>query len=258
MRAASRRTAPNAASISRRRVHAADARPPAPPLALNSHRDTRARSACASAASSVSAGPPPHGTTGMPGLFGQPLRVDLVAQPAHRAAVGPDERDAQPLAQLGELRALADESPARSTPLPPAPRSAPVRAPRSPGTSGRRRPSRSSTKVEGPRTTDSSASRTNRAWRSGSVKSAITAEVGPVLEVELADGMDEPHGGLATIDDGHAAEVGCACDASVAGRPGARRRTGTGGERLILVHAVAGRGRRGRGACASASRRPRR
>jgi len=47
-----------------------------------------------------------------PGLLGQTLRADLVAQPAHRPAVGADDRHAEAFAQLGELGPLGDEPPA--------------------------------------------------------------------------------------------------------------------------------------------------
>ena len=37
-------------------------------------------------------------------------------------------------------------------------------------------------------------------------------DFGAMLEVVFPDGMDEPHGGLATVDDGHAAEFGWHAD----------------------------------------------
>ena len=45
-------------------------------------------------------------------LLGDQLGADLVAELAHRLGVGPDEGDADPLAQLGERRVLGDEAPA--------------------------------------------------------------------------------------------------------------------------------------------------
>ena len=46
-------------------------------------------------------------------LLGQPLGLDLVAEPAHDVGRRADEGDPQPLAQLGELGLLRDEPPAR-------------------------------------------------------------------------------------------------------------------------------------------------
>ena len=45
------------------------------------------------------------------GCFGEPLGRDLVAKQAHDRRVGPDEDDAEPLAQFGELGLLGDEAP---------------------------------------------------------------------------------------------------------------------------------------------------
>ena len=45
-------------------------------------------------------------------LLGDQLRADLVAEPAHRLRAGPDEGDADLLAQLRERRVLGDEAPA--------------------------------------------------------------------------------------------------------------------------------------------------
>ena len=67
------------------------------------------------------------------GLLGEALGADLVAEPAHHIGAGSDERDAQPLAQLGELRSLGDEAPAHPRRVRHAPRRAPARAPRGRG-----------------------------------------------------------------------------------------------------------------------------
>ncbi len=46
------------------------------------------------------------------GLLGQQLGADLVAEPAHDVRARPDEDDAQPGAEIRELRALGHEAPA--------------------------------------------------------------------------------------------------------------------------------------------------
>ena len=55
--------------------------------------------------------PSAPGGDGHVGLLGQPLALDLVAQRAHDVGVGPDEHDAEALAELRELGVLGDEAP---------------------------------------------------------------------------------------------------------------------------------------------------
>ena len=45
------------------------------------------------------------------GCFGEPIGSDPVAKQTHDRRVGPDEDDAEPLAQFGELGLLRDEAP---------------------------------------------------------------------------------------------------------------------------------------------------
>jgi len=45
-------------------------------------------------------------------LLGQQLRADLVAQTSHGDRARTDERDADPVAQVGKVRVLGDEAPA--------------------------------------------------------------------------------------------------------------------------------------------------
>ncbi len=131
-------------------------------------------------------------------LLGQQLGTDLVAQGPHRRRARADEGDAQPLAQLGEVRVLGDEAPAH---------------PGGVGTGVDQRPFEHRVVQVRP-----GRGRTQRVAQVG-----LPDELGRALAVgveghrldllaggvELADGVDEAHRGLTTVDDGNAPEHRC-------------------------------------------------
>ena len=141
------------------------------------------------------------------GLLGQPLRRDLVAHAPQRAAVGADEEDAEPLAQLHEVGPLGHEPPSGPDRVCLDGHQRLLETRRSPGRSASavrpRRPRRWPVRGR----YDSSASRTNRARRSGVGEQGDRADVRAALEVELADGVDRAHRRLAPVDDGDALEI---------------------------------------------------
>ena len=129
-------------------------------------------------------------------LLGDQLRADLVAEPAHRVGARADEGHAELVAQVDERRVLGDEAPA---------------GPRGVGAGVQQRPLEHGQVEVGPR-------------RGGA---EVVGEVGLAHEhgvgltrgvqrhgldrpvagcVDLADGVDQPHGGLTTVDDRDAAE----------------------------------------------------
>ena len=104
-------------AISKAPASSAGVRRPAdaPAAAAGGRLDEAAGSRCArrrrTASSRSATGPPLHGMTGTPGLLGQPLVTDLVADPSHGVTGGADEDDAELVAQVGELGVLGDEAP---------------------------------------------------------------------------------------------------------------------------------------------------
>ncbi len=129
-------------------------------------------------------------------LLGDQLRADLVAELAHRVGVRPDEGDADPLAQLRERRVLGDEAPAD---------------PRGVGPGLHQRPLQHGVVEVRPRR--------GGAQRVGEVRLTderrVSVGVGvegdrldprPGFRRKIADGMDEPHRGLSTVDDGDTTE----------------------------------------------------
>ena len=136
--------------------------------------------------------------------LGDALRLDLVAEPPHRLGARSDERDAQPLAQRGELGPLGHEAPARPHR---------VRA------AGDERPLELGEVEVGHR---AHVVRVVRADEHGLVglahrhrvavdrrvhgDGADRREGALVLGVPLPDGVDQAHRGLATVDDRQALE----------------------------------------------------
>ena len=158
------------------------------------------------------------------GLLGQELGLDLVAEPPHHLGRRADEDDPEPVAQLGELGLLRDEPPAGPNRVRPAGAQralqlgvVQVGAPGEGRVGFGLRP--------GPISTASSASRTNVACRSAAVYTAMTRSAGPSLGVPLPDGVDQPHGRLAPVDDRDTleGEVGAAHRATHRTRRGCRR-----------------------------------
>ena len=139
-------------------------------------------------------------------LLGEALGGDLVAEPAERVARGPDERHAEPVAEFDEIGPLGHEAPPdpcrvgldRDERL-----LDPVvvqvgRLPLAVGIVNEcRRPEvvRLVGLAHEPRPPVRLGEQGNR------------GDPGAPFQVELADGVDQTHGGLATIDDGHALEV---------------------------------------------------
>ena len=91
-------------------VDAADAAPAAPRRRLDHDREADARGVAERLVDGLdgTAAPRRHRHAG---FFGEPLGGDPVANQTHDRRVGPDEDDAEPLAQLGELGLLRDEAP---------------------------------------------------------------------------------------------------------------------------------------------------
>ncbi len=128
------------------------------------------------------------------GLFGEQLGADLVAEASHHVRARPDEHDAQPFAQLGELRSLGDEAPAD---------------PRRIRRAGHERPlQRLEVEVRAARTCRPVVVEAHglvgladehrpplgpRVERNG-------AQVGTVLDAQLAHRIDQPHRRLAAVD----------------------------------------------------------
>ncbi len=129
-------------------------------------------------------------------LLGDQLGADLVAELAHGLAAGPDEGDAEPLAEVREVRVLGDEAPAD---------------PDGVGLGGDQGALEGGVVEVGPAR--------GRAERVGLVGLAgehgrpllvdvegDRADLLPALGVEVAHGVDEPHGGFTAVDDGDALE----------------------------------------------------
>ena len=185
------------------RVDAADAAPAAPGRGLDHQREADVR-CLAQRGLGARHGPAAPRRDRDARLLGEPLGLDLVADVAHHRSVGPDEDDAQPLAQVGELGMLRDEAPAD-----------PGRV----GASGSQRAlERRVVEVTGlaraVRILDGA-----RADAHGLVGPAhehgLALRLGVegdqpdrllALPVELADGVDDPHGRLAAVDDREAIE----------------------------------------------------
>ena len=91
-------------------VDAADAAPAAPSRRLDHDREADARGVPERLVDGLdgTAAPRRHRHAG---CFGEPLGRDPVASQTHDRCVGPDEDDAEPLAQFGELGLRCDEAP---------------------------------------------------------------------------------------------------------------------------------------------------
>ena len=153
------------------------------------------------------------------GLLGEPLGRDLVAEAAHASALGPDEDDAEPLAQLGERRVLGHEAPADPGGVGAASRRARARARRGRGSRcgaavASRRGRAEAVRLVGVAHEHRLRARARCRGRSARIGSLA-------LVVELAHGVDEPHRGLAAVDDRQAGERRCSSSRSA--RPSAAR-----------------------------------
>ena len=135
------------------------------------------------------------------GALGQQLGFDLVAEPAHDVRAGTDEGDAQPLAQLGELRPLRDEPPAHPRRVGPGCDEGPlqrVEVEVGAGCIGRA-PVVDAHRLVG-------LPHEHRRLLGPRVQ-GDGADVGAVLVAELPHRVDQPHRGLATVDDGDATKA---------------------------------------------------
>ena len=139
------------------------------------------------------------------GRLGQPLGLDLVADAAHHRRVRADEHDAQPVAELDKLRVLGHEAPAD---------------PRRVGAGGpqrtlERRVIQVRAAAGAVRCRDRARSHADGlvgvadehrlALRVGVERDE--ADLLVALVVELADGANDPHRGLAAVDDRQAAKT---------------------------------------------------
>ena len=134
------------------------------------------------------------------GVLGQQLGRDLVAEPAHHVRTGTDEHDAEPFTQLGELRTLGDEPPT------------------DPRRVGPRRDQRLLQGVEveigasclgRPPVVDAHRLVGLAHEHRGLFRPRVQRDrpnVVAVLVAQLPHGVDQPHRGLAAVDDGDAAE----------------------------------------------------
>ena len=145
------------------------------------------RAACRSASSTVSTGPPLHGATGTPASSASRVRRDPVANQTHGRRVGPDEDDAEPLAQFGELGLLRDEAP-------PDPDRIGARL----AQGALQRLVVDVAAVERDRLVG--VADEHRVALGLGVERDDAYRLGAV-DVELAHGVDDPHGGLAAVDD---------------------------------------------------------
>ena len=181
-----------------RRVHHADAPATAPRCGLDHQREADRRRRAATASAAESTGPPLQGARGTPACSASRLAPILSPRRRITSALGADEDDAEAVAQLDELRPLGHEPPAHPGRL---------------GAAAQQRPlQRGEVEVR---------------QRLGAVQHhdlvGLPGEAGPPLglgghgdgaqrrrrplEVQLPDGVDGPHRGLAPVDDGHSAEV---------------------------------------------------
>ena len=137
-------------------------------------------------------------------LLGDELGADLVAELAHRLGARTDEGDPDPLAQLGEGRVLGDEAPAdpRGVRSGLAQRALENRVVDVGPVGGR-------AEVVG---VVALADEHGATLTLGVQRDRLDPLLGPplhrVLGVEVADGVDEPHGGLAAVDDRDARDHG--------------------------------------------------
>ena len=170
-------------------------------------------------------------------VLGEPLGADLVAEPPHGVGRGTDEDDAQPLAELREAGVLGDEAPAR-----------PDRV----GLRGHQRRFEQPV-VEVARLPLAVARVDDRGGPESEGLVGLPHEHGAAvgvgvegdrpdaraaLLVELADGVDEAHRGLAAVDDRHALEFGVHVSSDPecrAGRPGGRPAQGRGKGQAIAA-----------------------
>ncbi|MPM26853.1 hypothetical protein SDC9_73358 [bioreactor metagenome] len=130
-------------------------------------------------------------------LLGEELAADLVAELAHRVTARADEGDAEALDEIGEGGVLGDEAPAD-----------PDRV----GAGRGQRPGQQL--VVEVRTPARRADRVGLVRLTGEHRRTFGVRVQrdrgdgrlapPPFRVQIADGVDEPHGGLATIDDSDA------------------------------------------------------
>jgi hypothetical protein len=145
-------------------------------------------------------------------LLGDQLRADLVAELAHGLRARPDEGDPGLLAQLRERRVLGDEAPADPRGVGPGLRQRALqRLQVEVGARGR------GAEVVG----DVGLAHE----RGGAVDVGVQGDgldPCPGLRGQIPDGVDEPHGGLPTVDDGdtteHPAEPSCSLTMCAAAR----------------------------------------
>ena len=140
-----------------------------------------------------------------PGLLGDQLGADLVAELAHRLRARPDERDAQLLAQFGERRVLGHEAPADPGGVGPRLEQGLLQHGEVEVGAGRGRAQRVG-QVGLP-------DERRRAVRVGVEGDGL--DPGPGLRGQVPDGMDQPHRGLSAVHDGDTTEQGlslpCTC-----------------------------------------------
>jgi len=145
----------------------------------------------------VDPAPAPRGD-GHPDLLGDELAADLVAQPSHRLAGRPDERDAQRGHEVGERGVLGDEAPAD-------PHGVRARLGQHAGQQVvvqvrplRRRPER--VRLVG-LTREHGRALGVRVERDRGDRGGVR-----MFGVQVSYGVDEPHGGLSAVDDRDALE----------------------------------------------------
>ena len=129
-------------------------------------------------------------------LLGDQLGADLVAELAHRLRGRAHERHPEPRAQFGERRVLGDESPADPGRVRAAVPQRPLQHGQVQVGPGRRR-AEVAAQVSGP-------DEGGRAVGVGVERHGLDPR--PGLGGEFADGVDEPHRGLPTVDDGDTTE----------------------------------------------------
>ena len=166
---------------------------------------------------------------GHAGCFGEPLGSDPVANQTHHRRVGPDEDDAEPLAQFGELGLLRDEAP-------PDPDRIGTRL----AQGALQRLVVEVAAVE--RDCLIGVADEHRVALGLRVERDDAYRLGAV-DVELAHGVDDPHGGLAAVDDRKAGERALHRQLPIAVRIGARasRPTVAGAGAAALGDAAASR-----------------
>ena len=145
-------------------------------------------------------------------LLGDQLGADLVPELAHRLGARADEGDADPGAQLGEGRVLGDEAPAHPGRVRAGLDQRPLQHRVGPGTAAPRR-------ARGRRRGRPRARTSPRARPRCTARRLDRAPSGLGSGVQVSHGVDQPHRGLTTVDDGDARERAAAGDVRNTGHP---------------------------------------